>query len=43
MNALLTDDEAKQKANVPEPLTYDVELLKVFVKEAKACIGDFPE
>ena len=43
MNALLTETEATQKAKVPEPLTYDVDALKVFVQEAKACISTLLE
>ena len=43
MSAPLTEAAATQKAKAPEPLTYDVESLKVFVKEITTCIGSFPE
>ena len=43
MGAMLPDAETKQKAKVPEPLTYDADALKGFMKEVKACISTLPE
>ena len=43
MGAMLTEFETKQKAKVPEPLTYDSDALKGFMKEVKACISTIPE
>ena len=40
---MLTDAEAAQKAQEPEPLTYDADALKGFVKEVKACISTLPK
>jgi hypothetical protein len=40
---MLTEAETKQKAKVPEPLTYDADALKGFMKEVKVCIYTLPE
>ena len=43
MGDMMTEAETKQKAKEPEPLTYDADALKGFMKEVKACISTLPE